>query len=220
MKTNVLGPNPQLIRSRIGKVCVAITGTTISEMIERASAAIKETNFVEFRLDYLDKPAAALPKLKQFLTENNATTAIATCRRSANGGKFDGTVSAETDVLAKAAGCGFHILDLELESATELKKPELQKLREAGAALMISSHDFKETGDLDSVFASIRAFEPEFVKIVSTANTLTDNVTMMRFLERVSDHSHIVGTCMGDAGIISRVLCVRAGSAFTFAAAT
>jgi len=220
MKTNALSPNPQLIRSRIGKVCVAIIGTTISDMIERASAAIKETNFIEFRLDYLDKPALALPKLKQFLSENTATTAIATCRRSANGGKFDGTVSAEIEVLGKAAASGFQLIDLELESASELKKPDLQKLREAGAALIISFHDFKQTPDLDAVFERIRAFEPEFVKIVPTAKTLSDNVTMMRFLERVSDHSNIIGICMGDAGIISRVLGVRAGSAFTFASAT
>ncbi len=220
MKTNALSPNPQLIRSRIGKVCVAIIGTTISDMIERASAAIKETNFIEFRLDYLDKPALALPKLKQFLSENTATTAIATCRRSANGGKFDGTVSAEIEILGKAAASGFHLIDLELESATELKKPDLQKLREAGAALIISFHDFKQTPDLDAVFERIRAFEPEFIKIVPTAKTLSDNVTMMRFLERVSDHSNIIGICMGDAGIISRVLGVRAGSVFTFASAT
>jgi len=220
MKTNALSPNPQLIRSRIGKVCVAIIGTTISDMIERASAAIKETNFIEFRLDYLDKPALALPKLKQFLTENTATTAIATCRRSANGGKFDGTVTAEAEILSKAAQSGFHIVDVELESATELKKAELQKLREAGAAVLISFHDFKQTPDLDEVFARIQPFEPDFIKIVPTAKTLTDNVTMMRFLERVSDHSNIIGTCMGDAGIISRVLGVRAGSVFTFASAT
>ena len=36
----------------------------------------------------------------------------------------------------------------------------------------------------------------------------------------MNDHSNIIGICMGDAGIISRVLGVRAGSAFTFAAAT
>jgi 3-dehydroquinate dehydratase / shikimate dehydrogenase len=42
----------------------------------------------------------------------------------------------------------------------------------------------------------------------------------MRFIERMDDHSNIIGLCMGDAGIISRVLGLRAGSAFTFAAAT
>jgi len=220
MKTNVVSPNPQLIRSRIGKVCVAITGTTVAEMIERAAAALKETNFLEFRLDYLEKPPAALPKLKQFLSENTAATVIATCRRTANGGKFDGSVAAETEILIKSAGAGFQLIDIELESATEMKKAEFQHLREAGAALIVSYHDFKQTKDLDGIFARIEPFEPEFIKIVPTAKTLTDNVTLMRFIERISDHSNIIGICMGDAGIISRVLGVRAGSVFTFAAAT
>ena len=42
----------------------------------------------------------------------------------------------------------------------------------------------------------------------------------MRFMERMNENSNIIGICMGDAGIISRVLGLRAGSAFTFAAAT
>jgi len=209
-----------MIRSRIGKVCVAITGATVAEMVERADAAAKETNFLEFRLDYLDKPLLALPRLKQFLAEHTALTAIATCRRTPNGGKFEGTVVAESEILIKAAGSGFHLVDLELESAEELKKGDFQKLRETGVALIVSFHDFKQTKDLDGVFARMQPFDPEFVKIVPTARTLTDNLTLMRFLERMNDHSNMVGVCMGDAGIISRVLGVRAGSAFTFAAAT
>jgi shikimate dehydrogenase len=44
----------------------------------------------------------------------------------------------------------------------------------------------------------------------------------MRFLARVEDESNstVVGICMGEPGIISRVLGVRAGSAFTFASAS
>jgi 3-dehydroquinate dehydratase / shikimate dehydrogenase len=220
MKTNVSIASPQLIRSRIGKVCVAITGATVAEMLERATVAVKETNFLEFRLDYLEKPALALPKLKHFLSENTAVTAIATCRLASHGGKFDGSVSAEVEILGKAAGSGFQLIDLELQSAEEMKKSEFQKLRESGVAVIVSYHDFKETRNLDAILARIQPFEPEFVKIVPTAKTLMDNVTMMRFLERVNDHSTIIGLCMGDAGIISRVLGVRAGSAFTFAAAT
>ncbi len=209
-----------MIRSRIGKVCVAMTGATVAEMVERADAAVKETNFLEFRLDYLEKPLLALPRLKQFLAEHTAVTAIATCRRTPNGGKFEGSVAAESEILIQAAGSGFHLVDLELESAEELKKNDFQKLRETGVALIVSFHDFKQTKDLDGVFARIQPFEPEFVKIVPTARTLTDNLTLMRFIERMNDHSNIIGVCMGDAGIISRVLGVRAGSVFTFASAT
>jgi len=209
-----------MIRSRAGKVCVAIIGTTVAEMLERAAQAVKETSFLEFRLDYLEKPLLALPKLKQFLAEHTAVTAIATCRRTPNGGKFDGNLSAELEILSKAAVSGFHIADLELESAEALSKPDFQGLRETGVALILSHHDFKQTKDLDAIFDRMKPFEPDFVKIVPTARTLTDNVTLMRFIERVNDLSNIVGVCMGDAGIISRVLGVRAGSAFTFAAAT
>jgi len=213
-------PNAQILRSRIGKVCVAIVGATPAELLERATAAVKENPFLEFRLDYLDKPALALPKIKDFLEINNASTVIATCRRAENGGKFTGSVTAELDILLKAATAGCQIVDLELESAEALKKSDLQKLRDTGVAIIVSHHNFKETRDLDEIYTRIERFQPDFVKIVPTAKSLTDNVTLMRFIERISDRAAIVAVCMGDAGIVSRVLGLRSGSIFTFAAAT
>ncbi|MGC2162308.1 MAG: shikimate dehydrogenase [Silvibacterium sp.] len=212
--------SPQLIRARIGKVCVAIIGATPAEMVEKAMEAVRENTFVEFRLDYLPNPLLALSKLKQFLGERSEVTAIATCRRASTGGKFKGTIAAELEVLEKAASAGFHLVDVELQTAEALKKGQLAKLREHGAALIISHHNFEATKDLDGIFERIRPFEPEFIKVVSTAKHLADNVTMMRFLERTRDLASVVGIVMGDQGIISRVLGLRAGSAFTFAAAT
>jgi len=220
MRSNLPSIAPQLLRSRLTKVCVAIIGTTPAEMIEKATSVVKETPFLEFRLDYLEKPLLALPKFKQFFHANTAATAIATCRRAAGGGKFAGSVAAEVEILTKAAEAGFHIADLELESAEAMKKADLQKFRETGVALIISHHDFNATKDLDGIYARIAKFAPDFVKIVPTAKALVDNVTLIRFLERMNDHTNIIGICMGDAGVISRVLGVRAGSAFTFAAAT
>jgi 3-dehydroquinate dehydratase/shikimate dehydrogenase len=220
MRVNVPSVAPQFLRSRIGKVCVAITGSTAAEMLEKASAVVKETPFLEFRLDYLEKPLLALPKLKHFFQDNTAATGIATCRRTANGGKFSGKVADEIEILSKASAAGFHIVDVELESAETMKKGELQTLRDTGVALIISHHDFNATKDLDGIYKRIAPFQPDFIKIVPTAKSLIDNVTLMRFIERMEDHTNIIGICMGDAGIISRVLGVRAGSAFTFAAAT
>src|SRR5579862_737149 len=121
MTMNVLNVAPQHLRSRIGKICVAITGSTAAEMLEKASTVVKETPFLEFRLDYLEKPLLALPKLKQFFADNTAATGIATCRRTANGGKFSGSVASEIEILSKAGAVGFHIVDVELESATAMK---------------------------------------------------------------------------------------------------
>src|ERR1700678_3582280 len=208
------------LRSRMGKVCVAIIGSTAGEMVDRATEAMRDSPFLEFRLDYLEKPLLALPKLKEFLSENTVVTAIATCRRAANGGKFKGTIAAELEVLQKASASGFHLIDLELETAEAIKAADLEKLRTRGAVLMVSYHDYQSTKDLDGIFERIRPYEPEFIKIVSTAKSLADNVVMMHFLERTCDLANLVGICMSDQGIISRVLGVRAGSVFTIAAAT
>jgi 3-dehydroquinate dehydratase/shikimate dehydrogenase len=50
-----------LLRSRLGKLCVAITGSTPAEMIARATEVLRETNFIEFRLDYRRGPPRRLP---------------------------------------------------------------------------------------------------------------------------------------------------------------
>lgn len=212
--------NLQYLRSRLGRICVAIPGSTVQEMLERAAEALRENTFIEFRLDYLAKPAAALPKLKEFLEIHREATVIATCRRKANGGHFEGTVAAEFDILVKAAAAGFHLVDIELQSAETLTAAEWKKLRDHKAAIIISYHDFKATKDPEKIYERIRALDPDFIKIVTTARSLADNVTMMRFLEAKRDEARVVGTCMGSYGIISRILGLRAGSSFTFAAAT
>ena len=217
---DIAAHSPQFIRSRIGKICVAIIGSTPAEMIGKAEEAARDNPFLEFRLDYLPKPLLAMPKLKEFLYERSDVTAVATCRRAAVGGKFKGTIAAELEILEKSAAAGCHLVDIELQTADAMKKGQMEKLRNQGAALMISYHDFAVTKDLDGIFERIRPYEPEFIKIVSTAKTLADNVTMMRFLERTRDLASVVGICMGEQGVISRVLGLRAGSAFTFASAS
>ncbi len=169
--------SPQLLRSRFGKVCVAIIGATPAEVIEKTASTIKDNAFVELRLDYLDKPLAALPDLKTLLAENPNVTAIATCRRTETGGRFRGSLNEELNILCEAALSGFQLIDLSLESAEALKKPSLQKLRETGVSIIISHHDFAATKDLDGIYNRIHPFAPDFIKIVPTAKTLSDNIT-------------------------------------------
>jgi len=185
--------------------------------MERAEAALKDSRFFEFRLDSLPKPAAALPYLRQFLAEHRDVTGIATCRRKGTGGGFDGPLATELEILTKAAQAGCQIIDLEVESAEECKPAQLAKLRTCGAALLVSFHDFTRTKNLDHAADRIEAFKPDFVKVVSTARTLADNLTMLKLIEDRSLESNVVGIAMGEEGIVSRLLGPRAGAAFTFA---
>ncbi len=201
---------------RLPRICLVVTGRDANELIEKAESLARDNPFLEFRLDFLSQPAAALGKLKQFLEMHQHVVAIATCRRAENGGKFKGSVAAQLEILTKAAVAGCQMVDMEWQSGAKVKAPALAKLR-SNAALILSFHDFKATRDLEAVLQKMSEVSADYYKIVSTATTLSDNVTMMKFLQTESDKHSLVGICMGEQGIISRVLGVRAGSAFTFA---
>ena len=199
------------------RVCVAVTGSDPAELLDKADSLVRDNPFLEFRLDYLSKPGLALPKIKAFFEMQPQAVVIATCRRAASGGKFRGSVASQLELLSKAAAAGCQLLDVELQTAVKCKGEQLQKLR-SKAALVLSFHDFHATKKLDETLERMRHYPADFYKVVSTATTLSDNVTMMKFLEKESDRHALVGLCMGEQGIISRLLAVRAGSAFTFAA--
>jgi 3-dehydroquinate dehydratase / shikimate dehydrogenase len=207
------------LRTRVGRVCVALRGSTVSELLDRAEAAMAETQFLEFRLDSVEKPAEAVAPVAEFLSRHKDIAAIATCRRKEFGGSFGGTLAEELAILGNAAEAGFAIVDLEIESAEECPAAQLEKLRETEAALLISFHDFQHSIDPELAFARIQSFEPDYVKIVSTAHSLTDSLKLLRWITERSGDAQVVGIAMGEAGIVSRVLSLRAGSAFTFASA-
>jgi 3-dehydroquinate dehydratase / shikimate dehydrogenase len=210
---------PRPLPLRLPRVCVPVAGASGAEMVEKAEAMVRDNSFVEFRLDYLKSPGLALPHIRKFLSYHPEVVAIGTCRRATNGGKFRGSLAAEVDILMKAASGGCQLIDLELQSASAVKPAELEKLR-SRASLILSSHDFHATKKIEQTFAKMRQFAADYYKIVTTATNLSDNVTMMKFLEQTRHTHSVIGVCMGEQGIISRVLGLRAGSVWTFAAAS
>jgi 3-dehydroquinate dehydratase/shikimate dehydrogenase len=202
---------------RLPKVCLALSGDTVEDMLATAESMAQDNPFIEFRLDYLKQPLAALPKIHRFLETHQYVTAIGTCRRADNGGKFKGSLASQLDVLTKAHAAGCQIVDLELQSAVKSKPEAIARLR-SRAGLILSFHDFRATRNLDETLEKMLKIPADFYKVVSTATTLSDNVAMMKFLQTQSGSHALIGLCMGEQGIMSRVLSVRAGSAFTFGA--
>jgi 3-dehydroquinate dehydratase/shikimate dehydrogenase len=217
-KTSPLMTN-RLLPLRLPRVCIAILGDDPTEMLDKAEAVVRENPFFEFRLDYLRQPALALPKIKRFFELHPEVIAIGTCRRAANGGRFKGSVASQIELLTKAVAAGCQLVDVELETAEAVKAAEWQRLR-SKCAVVLSHHDFRATRKLEDTFARMQSVKADYYKIVTTATRLYDNVTMVKFLEEKSYTHSVVGLCMGEQGIISRVLGLRAGSVFTFAAAS
>jgi 3-dehydroquinate dehydratase/shikimate dehydrogenase len=210
---------PRFLPMRLPRVCLAVGGDTIGDTIEDmlalAESMARDNPFLEFRLDYLKQPLAALPKIHRFLETHQYVTAIATCRRSDNGGKFKGSLASQLEVLTKAHAAGCQLVDLEFQSALKSKPEAIARLR-GRTGLILSFHDFHATRKLDETLEKMLKIPADFYKVVSTATTLSDNVAMMKFLQAQSGQHALIGVCMGEQGIISRVLSVRAGSEFTF----
>ncbi len=219
-------PNVPSFRSRTGRVAIALQARQPVELFQLAEKALADGHLLEFRLDALPKPAAAIAPLRRFLAkarlEHPDLLAIATCRRKAHGGHFRGSLRDELDILAQAASVGCSIVDLEIESAEQANSAQFQTLRQtlrqSGAALLLSFHDFAQFVDPATVMDRMLAFQPDLLKIIPTAHSLMDNVRLLRWMEKQTASAEIVSFAMGEEGALSRILSLRSGAAFTFAA--
>ncbi|PSH03001.1 MAG: shikimate dehydrogenase [Acidobacteria bacterium] len=206
------------LRLRIPRICVTISGSDPAELLDKAESVLRENPLIELRLDYLKAPSEAMPRLRRLVELRPDATIIATCRRTEAGGRFRGSVQEQLDLLRKATEAGCPALDVEIETAEAITGAEWEDLR-ARAAIVLSSHDFKATVNLEETFERMRSFTADFYKVVGTATCLHDNVVMIRFLEQHCSEYSMVGMCMGEQGLLSRILSIRAGGAFTFGSA-
>jgi 3-dehydroquinate dehydratase/shikimate dehydrogenase len=78
-------PAPRFLPQRLPKVCLALVGDTVEDMVASAESMARDNPFIEFRLDYLKQPLASLPKIHRFLETHQYVIAIGTCRRMENG---------------------------------------------------------------------------------------------------------------------------------------
>src|SRR5208282_1605322 len=157
-------PAPRFLPLRLPKVCLALSGETVEDLLATAESMARDNPFLEFRLDYLKQPLAAVPKIHRFLETHQYVTAIGTCRRADNGGKFKGSVASQLEVLTKANAGGCQLVDVELQSALKAKSEAIARLR-SRAGLILSFHDFRATRNLDETLGKMLKIPADFYKV-------------------------------------------------------
>lgn len=200
---------------RLPRVCASVQAATADELLAHAERAAREVNLLELRLDSIKQLKAFPPQLREFLRSSPQTLVIATCRKQAYGGDFKGSAEAQLSVLKSAADAGCAAVDLELQSAERLAAGALQSLRQH-TNLIISYHDFSTTPALGPIWSRLQKIPADIYKLVTTARTWRHNMDLLQFVERHSGEHPLVGFCMGEMGLVSRVLSLRAGAIFTF----
>lgn len=195
------------------KICVSVMPRNPSSALKLIEKAEKSrADFIEVRLD-----CTGFKGLKD-IAGCAKTPLIATIRTSERHGKFLGKEDECIKILLGAASSGFGYVDIELDSPW--LKNVVNDLLAMGVKPIISFHDFKKTpgtAKLQQILKSEIAMGAKVCKIVTTAQTMQDNLTLLHFLHGESGKARIVCFAMGSLGKLSRLLSPIFGGYFTIA---
>lgn len=186
-------------------ICVGIgRGRHRHVIAEHTFLAEQGVGLVELRLDYIQGPV----QVKRLLKDRPCPV-IVTCRRAADGGRWEQSEEARLLVLRTAIVEGADYVDLEDDIAAEVPRFGTTKR-------IISHHDFHKTpADLAGLHRRLSGLDADIVKIATMANQSTDTLRMLKLMHAATIPT--IGLCMGDIGTPSRVLAGRFGAPFTYA---
>jgi 3-dehydroquinate dehydratase-1 len=198
------------------RICVSIAPQDAKSIIEEARRAFDlRADYVEVRFDFLNPDL--LPEALQAARDIKDRT-VFTLRSRSEGGMFASTEENRLHWLYRLAEEEPMLLDVELDT---IKKNDafadfLEKKR---SPLLVSWHDFEKTPPSDfiaDVLSEMRAYS-NYVKIVTMAHSIEDSLRVLDLYETSIGLSPIF-FAMGEAGVISRLLCTVVGNApFTYA---
>jgi 3-dehydroquinate dehydratase / shikimate dehydrogenase len=217
------------------KICAVVADSDARSMRRQLAHALRLTGTVELRLDWLASDSelgadsGADAEISLFLKHvaslnsratNSRTTKprpilIATCRRVAAGGRYRGTVAQQLVHLAEAirAGCAWY--DLEIETARQCPQELLDVTLGEGRRLT-SAHFFRGMPpNLDPVGRELLRTQPDAIKIAAQCDSFADCRKLLRFAR---SRRPVVAMPMGEITLPARLLAIRAGSAFAYAA--
>jgi len=188
-------------------ICASIARTRHKMMIAEYQAASDQgADLVELRVDYLRRGE---PDFSRLLKQKGCPVIIA-CRRPQDGGRFAGTEEQRLRILRTAIAMGVDYVDLELDIADEI--PRFGKTKR-----IISYHNFETTPqNLEIIHAQMCKLDPDIIKMATLAERPSDNVRMLQLVRK--SKVPMVGFCMGELGIPSRILAGKFGAPFTYAA--
>ena len=176
-------------------------------------------DMLELRVDYFEN---LTPDLVAGLVRETggAIPLLVTCRDAAEGGAIDYPRQLRVAVLAAAIEAGAQFVDFEYENFRDEQSRETIEAalaRNAGARLILSAHNFEaKFDDIGKLCRDVLDVSPSAIpKLVYTANHINDCFEAFDLLHDGDDERIVL--CMGEAGLISRILAKKLGGFVTFA---
>ena len=162
-------------------------------------------DLTEMRLDFIGRSI----DLRRLLAKRH-TPVLITCRRREDGGRWDRSEEERLMILRTAIATGVDFVDLEEDIAGDIP-------RYGSTKRIVSMHNFEHTPEnLEEIHARLAQQDADIVKIATMANSFADCVRMMQLVE--SARIPTIGLCMGEIGMLTRILALRLGSPLTYCA--
>ncbi len=186
-------------------ICVTLGRARHARMIEEHKFLVEQgAELVELRLDYIGR-AVSLNRL----LANRPGPVVITVRRREDGGRWMKSEQERMTLLRSAIAAGVDFVDIEADVASQI--PRYGKTKR-----IISYHDFSGTPEnLEELHRAMAEEDADIVKIATMANTFADNLRMMDLVKHAKVPT--IGICMGEIGMITRIMSNRLGSPFTYA---
>ena len=186
-------------------LCVAVFVRDLSQAKrDIAQAAEGGADMVELRIDEMAYPANL-----QRLVSESVLPCIVTCRPEWEGGSSKLSNEQRLELLDAASVGNTRYVDVELRTLHEVNR--LPTVR-----FIVSAHDFQQRPDrLYNLIAEMNPLRADVNKIVWMARSIRDNIEAFEIIQ--SRQRPMIALCMGEAGLMSRVLAKKFGAFLTFA---
>ena len=187
-------------------LCVSIFVTSIEQaQSDIARAAELGADMVELRVDSLTQPVELSDPLLPY---------IITCRPTWEGGSSDLSDDLRLNLIDELTDFKTTYVDIELE--TYRRRPDVADFAHYPRRLIISAHDFQGRPRISSLLVEMTERQGNVNKLVWMARSIRDNLEAFEILQ--NRQRPTIALCMGEAGLVSRVLAKKFGAFLTFAA--
>ncbi len=198
-------------------VCVSVACKDETEAVEIALRSETYADIIEIRLDHLSNPGI------ETFTRRISKPLLFTNRPTWEGGAFEGSEGERVGLLQQAIENGCGLVDLELQTAPELRAELLDTLlQHTGTGMIISWHDFSGTPsseELGDILQQQIESGAHVGKIVTMANFYEDVLRILNLQTIAAENNFpLIAFCMGRMGMISRVATLQLGGFMTYAA--
>ena len=206
------------------KLTVPIAAENLDHAARQITSAVASgAEMLELRTDYIKELSPdCVPELLACVRQSSSPPlpVIVTCRTADQGGANNYPDDLRIKTLVAAIKAGAHFIDLEFETFKNINLQEKIRLALSNSTrtrLILSAHSFDGPfEDLAGLYRHIvTTYSAAIPKLVYTANYINDCFAALDLLSRTSDEKIVF--CMGEAGIITRIIAKKLNSFITFA---